>query len=61
MFTDITIKLDLPVKFDGRPAALTSWLFDIEQYCLLVGIASPTEMIKLTMSMLEKDAHTWWK
>ena len=60
-FTAKTVKLDLPAKFDGRPAALTSWLFDIEQYCVLVGIVSPTEMVKLAVSRLEKDAHTWWR
>ena len=45
MFTAKTIKLDLPAKFNRRRAALISWLFDIEQYCVLVGIASPTEMV----------------
>ena len=59
MFTAKTIKLDLSAKFNKKPTALTSWLFDIEQFCVLVGIASPTDMVKLTVLRLEKDAHTW--
>ena len=34
---------------------------DIEKYSVLVGIASPTEIIKLTMLKLEKDVHSWWR
>ena len=59
-FTAKTVKLDLPAKFDGKPTALTSWFFDVKQYYLLVGIVSPTEMFKLTVSRLEKDVHTQW-
>ena len=54
-----TIKLALPEKFDGRSAALSLQLFDIEQYCVLLGILSPTEKVTLSVSRLEKDAHTW--
>ena len=50
----------MPAKFDGQPAALILWLFDIEQYCELVGIAISTEMVKLVELSLEKDAYTWW-
>ena len=55
-FTAKTIKFDTLSKFDGRPTTLTLWLFDIEQYCTLVGIVSPTEIVKLAVSRLEKDA-----
>ena len=56
-----TVKLDLFAKFNGRPVALTSWLFNIEQYCVLVGIVGPIEMVKLAVLRLEKDRHTWWR
>ena len=59
-FTLKTVKLNLPAKFDGRPVALTSLFFNTEQYCVLVGIASPTEIVKHAMSRLEKNAHTYW-
>ena len=59
MFTAATVKLDLPAKLDGRPAALTLFLFDIKQYCVLVSFASTFEMVKLAVSRLEKDSHTW--
>ena len=35
------------------------WLFVIEWYCVLVGIASPSEMVKLAVLRLGKDLHTW--
>ena len=34
-------------------------MFVIEQYYVLVDIASPIELVKHAMSRLEKDAHTW--
>ena len=61
-FTAKTVKLDLFEKFDRRSTALTSQLFDIELFCALVGIASPSKMVKLAKSKLEKEAHTlWWQ
>ena len=32
----------------------------MEQYCATVGICSPTDMVKLAVSRLEKDAFVWW-
>ena len=33
----------------------------MEQYCATVGICSPTDMVKLAVSRLEKDAFVWWR
>ena len=38
-----------------RHTAWTLWLFDIEQCCVLVSIVSPTGIVKLAVSRLEKD------
>ena len=32
----------------------------MEQYCETVGICSPTDMVKLAVSWLEKDTFVWW-
>ena len=53
------VKLDLPGRFNGRLAALNMWLFEIKQYCQIVGLNKSTDMVKLTVSYLEKDTHTW--
>ena len=55
------VKLDLPGWFDGKPVALNKWLFEIEKYYKIVGQNRSTDMIKLDVSYLEKDAHMWWR
>ena len=39
-FAAANIKLDLPPKFSGEPSELSGWLFEVEQYCDIVGIVS---------------------
>ena len=39
------IKLDLPPKFSGKPNKLMGWVFLIQQYCGMVGLARPTDMV----------------
>ena len=55
------VKLDLPWCFDGKLVALNKWLFEIENYYRIVGQNRSTDMIKLDVSYLEKDAHMWWR
>ena len=55
------IKLDLPPKFAGKPSELTFWVFQAEQYCGMVGLARPTDIVQLAVSHLEGDAFTWWR
>jgi len=33
----------------------------VEQYCNIVGISKPVDMVRLAMSRLERDAFTWWR
>ena len=55
------IKLDLPPKFTGKPSDLNGWVFQVEQYCKTVGLAMPTDMVRLAVSRLEGDAFIWWR
>ena len=40
---------------------MTTWLFQIEQYCKKVSVSVDADKIKLAVSRLEKDALTWWR
>ena len=55
------VQLELPGRFDRNLAALNTWLFEIEQYCQIVRLKRSSDMVKLAVSGLEKDAHTWWR
>ena len=57
MFSLKKVKLDIPGHFNGKPAALNTWLFEIEQYCQIKGLNRSTDMIKLVVSYLEKNIH----
>ena len=61
MFGLKKVKLDLPGRFDGKLVALNTWLFEIEQYCQIVELNRSIDMVKLAISLLEKDAHAWWR
>ena len=60
-FSAASIKLDLPPKFAGKPSELSGWLFEVEQYCDIVGIVKPVDRVRLAVSRLERDAFTWWR
>ena len=60
-FSAESIKLDLPPKFTGKPSELSGWLFEVEQYCDIVGIVKPVDRVRLAVSRLEGDAFTWWR
>ena len=60
-FSAANIKLDLPPKFAGKPSELSGWLFEVEQYCDIVGIIKPVDRVRLAVSQLECDAFTWWR
>ena len=59
-FSAANIKLDLPPKFAGKPTELSGWLFEVEQYCNIVGIFKPVNRVILAVSRLKCDAFTWW-
>ena len=61
IFATKRIKLDLPPMFDGKPGDLAGWLFKVEQYCAVVGINKPTDMVCLAVSRLDKEAFVWWR
>ena len=44
-FDAYEIKLDLPPKFSGKLNRLTGWVFYIEQYCGVVRLTIPTDMV----------------
>ena len=52
--------MDLPPKFAGKPSELPGWLFEVEQYCDIVGIVKPIDRVILAVSQFERDAFTWW-
>ena len=52
-FPAASIKLDLPPKFAGKPSELSSWLFEVEQYCDIVGIVKPVDIVRLAVSQLD--------
>ena len=54
-------KLDLPGHFDGKVMALNTWLFEIKQNYLIVGLNKSTDLVKLAICHLGKDVHMWWK
>ena len=60
-FSAANIKLDLPPKFAGKPSELSLWLFEVEQYCDIVGIVKSVDRVRLVVSLLECDAFTWWR
>ena len=49
-FAAVNIKLDLPLKFSGKPSELSGWLFEVEQYFNIVGIVKPVERVRLAVS-----------
>ena len=51
------IKLDLP-QVAGKPSELSGWLFEVEQYCNIVGIIKPIDRVRLALSRLECDTFT---
>ena len=53
------VKLGLPRCFDRKLAALNTLLFEIGQYYQILGLNRSTDIVKLAVSYLEKDAHTW--
>ena len=59
-FFAANIKLDLPPKFVGKPSELSGWLFEVEQYCNIVGIIKLVDRVRLAVSQLECNAFTWW-
>ena len=52
------VKLELPPRYDGKPSIVNTWLFEVEYYSAIVGVSSPTDVVKLAVSRLERDAHT---
>ena len=48
-FSAANIKLDLPPKFAGKPSELSGWLFEVEQYCNIVGIVKPVDRVRLAV------------
>ena len=59
-FAAAKIKLDLAPKFAGKPSELFVWLFEVEQYCDIMGIVKPIDRVRLAVFRLERDALTWW-
>ena len=56
-FVAAKIKLDLSLKFASKPSKLVGWLFEMEQYCDIVGIVKPADKVRLAASRLEHDAY----
>ena len=50
----------MPLKFADKPSQLSGWLFEVEQYCDIVGLVKPVDRIRLAVSRLERDVLTWW-
>ena len=57
----LLVRSSLTYRLSMKPAAMQGWTFSVEQYCATVGICSPTDMVKLAVSRLEKDAFVWWR
>ena len=57
-FVIYKIELDLLPKFLGKPSELIGWVFLIKQYCRMVGLVRPSDMVQLTVSHLEGNAFT---
>ena len=52
--------MELTPKFAGKPSELSSWLFEVEQYCDIVGIIKPVDRVRFPVSQIEHDAFAWW-
>ena len=50
-----------PSKFDGHPAKLANWLFEVKQFLELAGFTSENAKAKYVVSLLEGKALTWWR
>ena len=55
------LKLDKPDKFDGHPAALSNWLFNVKQFCEVSGVTVSEEQVKVAVTLLSGKALTWWR
>ena len=60
-FAAVKTKLDLPPKFASKLNELTGWLFEVEQYCDVLGIVNSVDRVTLAMSRLQRCAFTWWR
>ena len=49
-FAAANIKLDLLPKFSGKPSELSSWFFEVVQYCDIFGIFKPIDRVRLAVS-----------
>ena len=58
-FAAANTKLDLPPKCAGKPSELFGWLFEIKQYCNIVGIVKPVDRVRLAVSRFEHNAFIW--
>lgn len=54
------VKLDRPMRFDGKHAELENFLFAMESYILSSEIQGQAAT-KFLVSYLEGDALTWWR
>ena len=61
IFSAAKNKLDLPPKLAGKLSKLAGWLFDMEQYCDVVGIVKSIYRFKLAVSRLKHNAFTCWQ
>ena len=52
------IKLDLPLKFAGKPSELSGWLFEVKQYCDVMGIHKPIDRVRLAVPRFTHYALT---
>ena len=55
------LKLERPEKFDGTPAKLSNWLFNVHQFCTVSGVTTSEEIVKVAVTLLEGKALTWWR
>ena len=56
------VKIPLPDKFSGEMdyERVTSFLFQVEHYCSLVGLTDEQQKAALTIMLLTEDARTWY-
>ena len=50
-----------PTRFNGDPAKLQNWLFEVKQFLELAGFQSENDKAKYVVSLLEGKAQTWWR
>ena len=50
-----------PSRFNGDPAKLQNWLFEVKQFLELAGFDSDNDKAKYVVSLLEGKAQTWWR